>query len=342
MKLKDSASVGIFVTGAVLAFIAAVIFFTGRPIFGGHTHTFVLYFNESVNGLEVGAPVKLHGVRIGQVKKVVAHFDPGRKSVQVPVTIILEDAYWRAGRRERLRLAEDQQEKCSIAQAKKSVSVRSKFSRSPLIIGMVGSLQIESFVTGKLFVELEYVPTLASNYLRPDADGVPKIPTRPSNLESLSDQLIGIADGISHINFSTIGDSIEHIVRSLAAIDWTDLSRSVTDLFRTVANAANSDDTRRIAHSFAVLFQNLAELSTAVSQELQPALPDLRRSLANVSRSAEGLSEFLCPNSSFAVSAERLLRSADAASQAVRLFFEFLEENPRALLFGRPKDGMFR
>ncbi|MDR0340191.1 MAG: MlaD family protein [Puniceicoccales bacterium] len=340
MKLKDPTYVGIFVIGAVLAFIASVLFFTEGPIFGSHEHAFVLYFNESVNGLEVGAPVKLQGVRIGQVKKVVARFDSARRSVQVPVTIILDDACWRAGRRERLRLADDRQEKFSSAQEKEGAPARSEFSRSPLIIGMVGSLRMESFVTGKLFVELEYAPTSAGDYLRPDADGMPKIPTRPSDLESLSDQLSTVAENVSRINFSAIGNAAERILQSLAAVDWASLSRSLVSLFYSVANVTNSEDTRRIIHSFAELCQNLAELSTTISGELQSALPVLRSSLADISHSVEGLSGFLRPNSPFAVSAERLLRNVNAAAQAIGLFFEFLEENPRSLIFGRPKDDL--
>ncbi|MDR2663921.1 MAG: MlaD family protein [Puniceicoccales bacterium] len=337
MKLKDPASVGIFVVGAVLAFIAAILLFTAGPIFGSNPHTFVLYFDESVNGLEVGAPVKLRGVRIGQVKKILAHFDETRKSVQVPVTIVLEDAYWRSGRRERLRLAEDYQKKFQISDGE-SGSEHSNFSRSPLIVGMVGSLQMESFVTGKLFIELEYAPTSAGSYLRPDADGVPKIPTRPSNRESLSDQLTVIAEGISRIDFSAIGDSAERVLRALAAVDWIGLSQTLTGLARNVSDVIAGKDVHRIIHSSASICQNLADLSAVADDGLKSILPAVRRAFASISASSSGLSELLQPNSPFTVSAERLLRSADAAAQALRLFFELLEENPQALLFGRPTE----
>src|SRR5438876_1225531 len=53
--------VGVFVLGAiVLAVIGVMVFGSGR--FFRHTQEFVMYFDRSVNGLRVGAPVKFKGV----------------------------------------------------------------------------------------------------------------------------------------------------------------------------------------------------------------------------------------------------------------------------------------
>jgi paraquat-inducible protein B len=340
MKLKDSTSIGLFVVGGVLAFIAAVLLFTTGPLFGGRTHTFVLYFNESINGLEVGAPVKLRGVRIGQVKRILAHFDPTRKCVQVPVTIALEDVYFRAGRRERLRLVREDREKYFGDTEGGTLSPNSAFCRSPLIVGMVGSLQMESFVTGKLFVDLEYAPTPAGSYLRPDGDGVPEIPTKPSNLESLSDQLTAIAESLSRINFSAIGDSVEHMVAAMAMIDWISLSRSVTNLATGLNAAVSGEDTQRAVHHLAELSCYLTELVGAVNGQILPVLPTLRCVFDGVANSVDGLATLLHRDSRFSTFAEQSLRSINSAARAVQLFFEFLEQNPKAILSGRADEEL--
>ncbi|MDR1435697.1 MAG: MlaD family protein [Puniceicoccales bacterium] len=339
MKLRDSTAVGIFTIGGILAFIAATFLFTKDPIFGGRSHSFVLYFNESVNGLEVGAPVKLRGVRIGQVKRIMAQFNQDRERVLVPVTISIEDAYFRAGRRERLRLTVGDRNKLFGDSSDESAHGKSAFCRSPLIVGMVGSLQMESFVTGKLFVGLEYAPTPAGKYLRPDCDGIPEIPTRPSNLESFSDHLSSIADGLSRINYAAIGMSVERITGSISSVDMGSLSAATAKLAAAVASAADSGDAKAVISSMVTFCKNLAALSTAVLEQLRPALPELAQAIASVSSGACNFSAMLDPNSNFSFAAARLLRSMDWAARTIALFFEFLEQQPNAILTGKAKEG---
>src|SRR4030095_167113 len=48
---------------------------------------FVLYFNESVRGLSLGAPVTLYGLRVGEVTHVGLHFDPVKRVFRPRVLI---------------------------------------------------------------------------------------------------------------------------------------------------------------------------------------------------------------------------------------------------------------
>ncbi|MDR2668064.1 MAG: MlaD family protein [Puniceicoccales bacterium] len=335
MKLNDSTSVGIFVAGGILAFIAAIFLFTSGPIFSGRSHTFVLYFNESVNGLEVGAPVKLRGVRIGQVKRIMAHFNPERERMLVSVTIGIEDVYFRSGRRERLRLAVADRKKFFGDPDDETPHAESAFYRSPLIVGMVGSLQMESLVTGKLFVGLEYAPTPAGKYLRPDGDGISEIPTRPSNLESFSDHLSAITEGLSRVNYTAIGSSIERIMSSVAAMDLGTFSQVITNLASTVSEALADDDARKAFSSLAALCVNLAGLSSAVNAELIPALPQIRLAVEKASGEIANLFAMFGPNSKVSFYVSGFLRAMEGAARAMGLFFEYLEQHPNAILAGR-------
>ena len=67
MKAKSGpAIVGAFVIGAFVLGLVAVLAFGGVSFFS-KPEKFVVYFDESIHGLDLGSPVKLRGVRIGRV-----------------------------------------------------------------------------------------------------------------------------------------------------------------------------------------------------------------------------------------------------------------------------------
>ena len=66
MKTKVSpAVVGMFVLGALALGVIALLSFGGLSLFS-KPQRFMVYFDESVHGLDLGSPVKLRGVRVGR------------------------------------------------------------------------------------------------------------------------------------------------------------------------------------------------------------------------------------------------------------------------------------
>lgn len=77
MKTKISPTVvGLFVLGAILLGVIALFSFGGVNFFS-KPERFVVYFNESIHGLDQGSPVKLRGVRIGRVVGMKVRAIPG-------------------------------------------------------------------------------------------------------------------------------------------------------------------------------------------------------------------------------------------------------------------------
>src|SRR6266852_1477107 len=61
--------IGVFVIlGFILTVIGVIVFGAGK--FFRKSITIETYFNQSVQGLDVGAPLKLQGVQIGNVKEI--------------------------------------------------------------------------------------------------------------------------------------------------------------------------------------------------------------------------------------------------------------------------------
>jgi paraquat-inducible protein B len=69
VRKQDYFKLGAFIIGGT-ALLAAVIVILGAGRYFKTSYTVESYFNESVNGLEVGSPVKLRGVSIGHVSDI--------------------------------------------------------------------------------------------------------------------------------------------------------------------------------------------------------------------------------------------------------------------------------
>src|ERR1043165_6359499 len=85
MKTKVSpAFVGAFVIGAFALIIIALLSFGGISFFD-KPDRFVVYFDESIHGLEIGSPVKLRGVRVGRVVSLNIRYDEAKNQSVVAV-----------------------------------------------------------------------------------------------------------------------------------------------------------------------------------------------------------------------------------------------------------------
>ncbi len=156
--------VGAFILGAMGLAVGGILFFGGTRLFT-RTLPAVAFFSESVAGLEVGAPVTFHGVRIGLVKKVTVEYSTAGTSARIPVVMEIqpEQITWEGGR----RLTED----------------RTEFERL-IRAGLRARLQMQSFVTGQLRVDLEFEPEVPARLTGASPD-LPEIPTVPSELGQL-------------------------------------------------------------------------------------------------------------------------------------------------------------
>src|ERR1700752_1995813 len=67
---KRYVRLGLFTVVTVAILVAVLFLLGGRKLFQP-TFTFETYFNESVAGLELGAPVRFRGVPLGQVSEIL-------------------------------------------------------------------------------------------------------------------------------------------------------------------------------------------------------------------------------------------------------------------------------
>jgi phospholipid/cholesterol/gamma-HCH transport system substrate-binding protein len=129
--------IGAFVVGAVALVVIGVLLLGGAQWLT-QKRTFVAYFEGSVKGLNVGAPVEFQGVRVGSVTDIQLQFLTAEKEFRIPVFIQIEpDKMTEVGRR---------------------IELHGQLLKPLVERGLRAQLEMQSIVTGQLAVQLGFHP----------------------------------------------------------------------------------------------------------------------------------------------------------------------------------------
>src|SRR5262245_26029722 len=199
-KRFSPAMIGAFVLGAIALTVIAILVFGSGRLFR-QTREFVLYFANSVNGLRIGAPVKVKGVEVGSVKDIRLQLE---RSEERKILVIIE--------RDLEKLAS---RGASIA-AQTSVD-REALQKAIVDRGLRGQLEIESLVTGLLFVSLDFFPDTPINLVQKEKGDYkyPEIPTVPTTLEQAKGALTRVMSKLEDIDFKELGANLESTLKGV-------------------------------------------------------------------------------------------------------------------------------
>jgi paraquat-inducible protein B len=318
------AVVGSFILGAMGLGVAGILFFGGTRIFTKTLHA-VVFFSDSVAGLEVGAPVTFHGVRIGQVENVALEFSTANMNARIPVLLEFQPEHitWEGGK----RLAEDRKDFERLIQA-----------------GLRAQLEMQSFVTGQLRVDLEFRPEAPARLAGVSSD-LPEIPTLPSDLGQLWAQLTklrlqDLADTMQRA-FASLERLSSHLNSVLDPLvgNANETLATVRETFRTGDNAIG-----RVRDEASIALRDLDALLVDARHQLGPRATELSRTLNSADRAArraavllDSLNGIAEPRGQFRGNLEAAIRDLAAAATSLRDFAATIERNPNALLMGRSR-----
>jgi paraquat-inducible protein B len=314
--------IGAFVVGAIALIVGALLLIGSGRLFKT-TIPFVIFFPGSVNGLNVGASVKLKGVPIGEVTKIRLSVEEARREeYRIPVFIELDpDTMIASGARLRPMDLRD-----------RSV-LRDLFKN-----GLRAQLQAESLVTGVLYVALDVFPADSplTLYLPEDSDLL-EIPALPTPLEQATSAFRQILDKIDKVDFKGILDNLEQTVSGINhLVNSPEIENVLTQLDTTLASvdqAANG--IRDLSHTANETVGSLdVRLNTAVA-ELSKALVQADTTLREATTTFHSVSNLVEPGSRLTDQLGRTLEDLGEASRAVRRLADTLESNPSTLLYGR-------
>jgi paraquat-inducible protein B len=159
----------------------------------------VMYFNQSLRGLSVGAPVDFRGIALGQVTNIGIEYVPKEHNFTMPVTM---DIY-------PLRLSRHSRSQVPAAGTPQGRELLKRLVER----GLRGELRTGNLITGQLYIGLDMFPKVGPAKADLDHDPI-ELPTVPNSLEELQLQVADIVKKLDKIPFDQIGTNLNESLKN--------------------------------------------------------------------------------------------------------------------------------
>jgi paraquat-inducible protein B len=330
-KRANPVTIGIFVTGAFILFTGLLGFLGTAGLFD-QKEQFIMFFDESVNGLNVGSAVKFKGVPIGRVKRILIRAEnQPESSSAVPVIIELDGNRLSRNYNVGLDLSDPNAFADQIAN------------------GLRARLNSESFITGLLYVDLDYVEDIGPPRIIQDTFIFKEIPTVPSTVAELTEQAFEAIATFSQMDFEgtlvSLKDLLDTTQDKVAQVDVPRLTESITGAADSFRDLAQSEELQQAIVSLNDTLVDVQELSKSIQgnmdtlgEDVAASLENLNTALGNASETLGTISSTLRRDSRLMVELEAMMKNISKAATSTQALVEFLERNPKALISGRPID----
>lgn len=308
-------SVGTFVLTIFLLTAMLLFFFSGSPWWSSRDR-YVLLYDSTIRGLNVGAPVAIKGVRIGQITDISAQLYEDTMQVLNTVTIEIDPKV--------LELSDD-----------RPVSLDDLVQN-----GLRAQLRTDSILTGLLYVNVDFFPDRPAEYHQVETRYT-QLPTIPTELQQLTRDLES-ADLISIINdlqvvldgagkfinnpeLHSLPGQLNETLNTLqvAAEELTEGSKILIERYVTLADTTN------------VLLTDAGTALPEFIEKLDTALGSLEETSTLMATSAANTAFLTSDDSPVLYRVSSAARSIDMAAAQLQRLTELLEREPHSLLFGR-------
>lgn len=317
-KRVSSTGIGIFVVGGLALIITAMVLLSSGRLFRKE-HKFVCFFKGSLNGLKVGAPVKVRGVQIGSVVQILLRLPPSDGTLKqtalitsLPVMIDVDESQLKrqGGGGQALQPAELQ---------------------TLINSGLRAQLSTESLLTGLLYVDLDLHPGTPLNLaLVPGTGKYPEIPTIPTDLEQVQETAMRALAKLDKVDFEALIKSITGAASSAdRLLSSPDLKAAVFSLKETAVhlNEAVIEIKQQVA-----MFDDRTDPLIA---SMKKTSDDADATVLQAKATMADLQGAITPDSALRYRLDTTLDNMSEASSAIRQLADYLNRNPSALVRGR-------
>ena len=339
-KQINKTIIGGFVVSVIVMLIVGVILLGGGKMFK-KTWRFVLFFEKSVKGLSVGAPVVFGGVEVGSVSNIIIHYDIDKFKVDIPVIIDMDPSLMKVKGEKIRNLVEARQHMNKLIE-----------------LGFRAQLTLQSIVTGQLMVELDFYPDTPARLTGIKSEYI-EIPTQPSTLDRLAEKLKKmhldriadkLFDVLDNIDKVTSDPKIENIISNVDVAS-KNLNQLILDADKMVTNidgrakkvldslVVTSNDAQKFLGDAQKLAKDADSQVQPVSDKVQDAMVSAKGAMDQAKTTLAGINNFVGTKSDTHHKLNRALDEISAAARSLNSLMDYLERHPEALLKGKRGGG---
>jgi len=266
---------------------------------------FLAYFDGTVRGLTVGAPVEFRGIKIGEVIDLKLQFNADDTSFRIPVLCAIEP--------DRIEL---KGEDVDFGGGKADeIAMIAKLVHK----GLRAQLRTGVLLTGQLYVNLD---------IYPDADPAemghvgeyPTLPTVPEPVQEIATSLTDMLNRLEKLPLEQIGK---------------DLGATVSHAKRLMGSKDLTEAVVALNASLKQLQLFTAELNHELTPQMSALLEQSRQAMASGQGALSAAEKVLNADAPLTYELNQTLKELARAARAVSALADLLERNPQALIYGK-------
>lgn len=325
-KQANFFAIGLFV---VIAFIIAVGTFIafGSAKLHRNTALLVATFRESTNGLREGANVKAFGVEVGLVRDIKLHRVEDTDEVVIPVIMEI-----------------DIDEVSSLLGGPTRPDFDDAACLEALERDALATLQLESFVTGLLYVEMVFDVEQQGFVLdSPRFSEYRAIPTIPTELQMMFQSLQRIAANLAGTDFDGLVEdtrlAVTDIQEKVNSLDFESMQASLETLIEDTRTLLNSPEVEKVVTQLSEVLEALNGISKTITTHADGTLVQLRRTLDELEAASGKAGRWMDTSGPAYRGFVEALDEIREAARSLRILVDYLERNPNALITGKPAES---
>ena len=310
-----SVAIGAFVLGAALITLAITLFLLGSGF--GQREKIIMVFDGSVKGLNVGAPVAMRGVQVGQVTSIKAILDSNTADLVIAVEADFDP---------------------------NAINLRGEASdeltEELLERGLRAQLNTQSLLTGLLYIQLDFFPGSELKLANIDSPYF-QFPTVPTDLERITRKL-------QDIDFAALIDDMTSMGHNLSRLAQSEEIKALPGNLNETLNSvqALSDELKAQLASTGPKLDNMLDSTASTMSSAGAELPQLadvvEQNLAVLSEAVgafeqtmDSVDGLVSHDSATIYRLNQALQEISRAGRALQSLASTLEEQPESLLRGK-------